>query len=371
MKWSLKLGTYAGIGVYLHWTFALLLGWVFATHLGAGQSPAQAIAGVLFIVALFACVVLHEFGHALAARRYGIATRDITLLPIGGIARLEKIPEKPAQELVVALAGPAVNVVIAAIFFAWLAAAHRLAGIDAPAALMSGSLPQRLMIVNLSLVVFNLLPAFPMDGGRALRALLAFRLGRRRATAIAASIGQAMAIIFGFLGLWLGHPLLVLIAIFVFLGAQAEAGQVEMQSALQGLRVGDAMMTRFRTLDAQTSLTQAVKELLAGSQQDFPVVEQGLPIGILRRNDLVKALAENRGDTPVSEIMWRECQPVEETAPLRSTVESMQAGQCGTVPVIRTGRLVGLLTMENIGELIMVQNAAERRARPAHPHASA
>ncbi len=365
MKWSLKLGTYAGIGVYLHWTFALLLGWVFATHLGAGQSPAQAVAGVLFILALFACVVLHEFGHALAARRYGIATRDITLLPIGGVARLEKIPEKPAQELVVALAGPAVNVAIAALLFVWIAATGRLAGIDTPTTLMSGSLPQRLMIVNLSLVVFNLLPAFPMDGGRALRALLAFRLGRRRATAIAASIGQAMAIIFGFLGLWLGHPFLVLIAIFVFLGAQAEAGQVEMQSALQGLRVGDAMMTRFRTLDAQASLIQAVKELLAGSQQDFPVVEQDLPIGMLRRNDLVKALAENRGDTAVTEIMWRECQPVEETAPLRPTVEAMQAGQCGTVPVMRAGRLVGLLTMENIGELIMVQNATERRAGPA------
>ncbi len=364
MKWSLKLGTYAGIGVYLHWTFALLLGWVFAIHLGAGQSPAQALAGVLFVLALFACVVLHEFGHALAARRYGIATRDITLLPIGGVARLEKIPEKPAQELVVTLAGPAVNVVIAGVLFVWLAATGRLAGIDVATALTSNSLPQRLMVVNLVLVVFNLLPAFPMDGGRALRALLAFRLGRRRATAIAASIGQAMAIGFGFLGLWQGHPFLVLIAIFVYLGAQAEAGMVEMQSALEGLRVGDAMMTRFRSLDAQASLTQAVKELLAGSQQDFPVVEKDLPIGVLRRNDLVKALAENRSDTPVTEIMWRGCEPVDETAPLRATVEAMQAGQCGTLPVMRAGRLVGLLSMENIGELIMVQNAAERRAGP-------
>ncbi|MBP7141446.1 MAG: site-2 protease family protein [Opitutaceae bacterium] len=370
MKWSLKLGTYAGIGVYLHWTFALLLGWVFATQLSLGQSPAQALVGVLFVLAIFGCVVLHEFGHALAARRYGIATRDITLLPIGGVARLERIPEKPAQELVVAIAGPAVNVLIAAVLFVWLATAGRLVGIDTSEMLTRGSLAQRLMVVNLSLVVFNLLPAFPMDGGRALRALLAFRLGRRRATTIAASIGQAMAIVFGFLGLWLGHPLLVLIAIFVFLGAQAEAGQVEMQSALEGLRVGDAMMTYFRTLEPQTSLIRAVKELLAGSQQDFPVVENGVPIGILRRNDLVKALAENRGDTAVAEIMWRECQPVDEAAPLRSTVEKMQAGHCGTVPVMRAGRLIGLLTMENIGELIMVQNAAERRAGPAHPPAT-
>ncbi|MBX7122779.1 MAG: site-2 protease family protein [Opitutaceae bacterium] len=371
MKWSLKLGTYAGIGVYLHWTFALLLGWVFATQLGSGQSPAQALVGVLFVLTLFACVVLHEFGHALAARRYGIATRDITLLPIGGVARLERIPEKPAQELVVALAGPAVNVLIAAVLFVWLIATGRVVGIDTTEMLTNGSLVQRLMVVNVSLVVFNMLPAFPMDGGRALRALLAFRLGRRRATTIAASIGQAMAIVFGFLGLWLGHPLLVLIAIFVFLGAQAEAGQVEMQSALEGLRVGDAMMTYYRTLEPQTSLIQAVKELLAGSQQDFPIVENDVPIGILRRNDLVKALTENRGDTAVTEIMWRECQPVDETAPLRSTVEKMQAGHCGTVPVIRAGRLVGLLTMENIGELIMVQNAAERRAGSAHSRASA
>ena len=266
MKWSIKLGTFAGIGVYMHWTFLLLVGWIFFMHLGRGQSTAQAAAGVGFIHALFLCVVLHEFGHALTARRYGVKTRDITLLPIGGVARLERIPEKPTQEFWVAIAGPAVNVVIAVALFVVIIAFAQLGELF-EVQLLKGSFLVRLMWVNLFLVAFNLLPAFPMDGGRVLRALLATQLGRRRATAIAASVGQGMAIIFGIVG-FLYNPMLIFIAIFVYLGAQAEAGMVEMQSALAGLRVSDAMMTRFRTLTPEDSLEVAVKELLAGAQQD-------------------------------------------------------------------------------------------------------
>jgi Zn-dependent protease len=268
MKWSFKLGTYAGIGVYLHWTFALLIGWIFIAHLGAGKTPAQALTGVGFILALFGCVVLHEFGHALTAKRYGVRTRDITLLPIGGVARLERIPENPTQEFWVAIAGPAVNVVIAAVLFVVLAGLSSV-GQMFQVELLRGQFLARLIWVNLFLVGFNLLPAFPMDGGRVLRALLATRLGRRRATAIAANIGQAMAILFGIFGFFY-NPFLIFIAIFVYLGAQGEAAHVETQSALEGLRARDGMMTRFRTLSAGDSLSKAVAELLAGSQQGLP-----------------------------------------------------------------------------------------------------
>lgn len=359
MKWSLKLGSYAGIGVYLHWTFILLILWIFLAYFGAGHSTAQAFAGVGFILALFACVVLHEFGHALMARHYGIKTRDITLLPIGGVARLEKIPEKPIQEFWVALAGPAVNVVIAGILFIWLSITnglHPIGGLE----LGSGSLPQRLMVVNLFLVGFNLLPAFPMDGGRVLRAVLSVRMGRRRATAIAANIGQGMAILFALLGI-LYNPFLIFIAIFVYLGAQSEAGMVEMQSMLKGLRVRDAMMTNFRTLAPADTLDQAVTELIAGSQQDFPVVESGRPVGLLRRNDLVKALADKPRNTAVAEVMSRDCKPVEDSANLKHVVETMYAGPTASVTVIRLNKIVGLLTLENISEMIVIRTAVEKQ----------
>ena len=192
MKLSLKLGSFAGIRVYLHWTFVLLLGWILFSHLGQGHEWAEAWRGVGFIIALFGCVLLHEFGHALTAKRYGIRTRDITLLPIGGIARLERLPENPRHELWVTLAGPAVNVVIAGVLFAVLYFVYPVNEFS-QARLLEGNFLVRLMWVNVFLGAFNLLPAFPMDGGRVLRALLSMRLGRARATRLAASIGQGMA----------------------------------------------------------------------------------------------------------------------------------------------------------------------------------
>ncbi len=361
MQWSLKVGRLFGIEVFLHFTFLLLLLFLGFAFWQTTQSLAAALRGVGFIGALFACVLLHELGHALMARRYGIATRDITLLPIGGLARLEKMPEKPMQEFWVALAGPAVNVAIAAVLYVGLASTGSIVSLEG-IGVTGGATLQRLMTVNVFLVVFNLLPAFPMDGGRVLRSLLAIRLGRRRATTIAANVGQAMAILFGILGFITSNPFLIFIAIFVYLGAQAEAGVTEMQSALKDLRVRDAMMTRFRTLAVGDTLTRAVNELLAGSQQDFPVVADGQPVGILRRNELVKALS-NRRDATVAEAMGRGCDVVKETDPLRSVVESMHARQCSSIPVVRDSQIVGLLTLENISEMIMVNSALEKTGR--------
>ena len=357
MKWSLKLGSIGGIGVYLHWTFVLLIGWVFLGSLGAGRTPGEALAGVGFILALFACVVLHEFGHALTAKRYGVTTRDITLLPIGGVARMESIPKKPMQEFWVAVAGPAVNAVIAALLFGVLLLLGRADSTLAVGEFRGGfGFLQQLMWVNVFIGTFNLLPALPMDGGRVLRALLSLRLGRLRATSIAANLGQVMAILFVIYG-FVANPFLIFIGIFVYLGAQGEAAQVETESALEGLRVRDAMMTRFRTLSAHDPLGKAVEELLAGSQQDFPVLENEEVVGILRRNDLVKALADGQLQAVVGDVMSRDCSPVNESDVLTSTLEAMGKKEYSMAPVLGGGRVVGLLTMENIGELIMV-NAA-------------
>jgi CBS domain-containing protein len=213
------------------------------------------------------------------------------------------------------------------------------------------------MSVNLLLAFFNLLPAFPMDGGRVLRALLATRMDYRRATHIAASIGQGMAILFGLAGLF-GNPFLLFIALFVFLGAQSEAEMVGVQQLLRGRVVRDAMLTRFRTLPAEATLDDAVRELLAGSQQDFPVVSDDVLVGVLMRNDLIKAIAEGGRQATVSSAMRRSCAVVEASEPLRAAFDRMRQGECSTLPVLQDGRLVGLLTLENVGELVMVSDAA-------------
>jgi len=303
MKWSIKIGRFAGIDVYMHFTFILLISRVALIHWRQGQSVGAAVAGVIFILTVFLCVVLHEFGHALTARRYGIKTRDILLLPIGGVARLERLPSDPLQELWVALAGPAVNVVIALALFIWLRLTASLAPLEA-LTLTAGPFLERVMAVNLFLVMFNMIPAFPMDGGRVLRAVLATRKNYARATQIAASIGQGIAVLFGFLGLFY-NPFLLFIAFFVWIGAAQEASMAQLTSAIGGIPVENAMITDFKTLHRDDALERAVALTLAGSQKDFPVVNNGDIEGILTQQDLLKAIAEPERHPSVSSALQK------------------------------------------------------------------
>lgn len=365
MKGSLKLATVAGIGVYVHWTFLVLLAWIFGAALVAGRGTEGALLHAGFVLAVFGCVVLHEFGHAMAARAYGIGTRDITLLPIGGVARLERMPERPLQEIVVALAGPAVNVGIAALLGLVVAARGSWNAL-APEGLASGEVRDvagNLLVVNIALVVFNMIPAFPMDGGRVLRALLASVMDYARATRIAASVGQAIAIGFALLGLFGGNPLLILVALFVWLGAQGEAQQAETRALLSGLAVREAMITDFRALREDDTLAEALQALLGGSQPDFPVMEDGRVVGVLARDDLLRAIASSGPGTPVGDVMRRDCAPVEESDGLSPVVQRMSEASCPLVPVTRRGELVGLLTPENIGELLMIRSTLGRAWR--------
>jgi Zn-dependent protease len=356
MPWSWKLARIAGIDVYIHATFLIVVAWIGLIHWSESKNLAAVVEGVGFILTLFACVVLHEFGHALTAARYGIRTRDITLLPIGGLARLERMPDVPIQELWVALAGPAVNVVIAILLFGWLWAFGAWESTD-QIGITTGSFVERVMFANVILAAFNLLPAFPMDGGRALRALLATRMEYTRATQRAAAIGQSMAILFAFLGLQ-GNPMLLFIALFVWIGAGQEASMVQMRSALAGIPLRRAMLTQFRTLAPTNTLGDAVDVLLAGSQQDFPVVANGRIVGMLTRSDLVKALAEGGRTASVGENM-RECPTADASEMLETVVGRLQGRDCHTIPVLERGALIGLLTMDNVGEFLMIQ-AAER-----------
>src|SRR5215216_1488208 len=356
MKWQWKLGRFAGIDVFVHATFLLLIGWVGYSHWLEHRDWGEVLIGVLFILALFLCVVLHEYGHALTARRYGIKTRDITLYPIGGVARLERMPEKPIEELWVALMGPAVNVVIAAILFVYLYLTNSLVPFTA-LTVASGSFAERLMIVNIWLVLFNLIPAFPMDGGRVLRALLAMRMDFVRATQVAATIGQGLAFVLGFIGLF-SNPFLLFIAFFVWIGASQEAGAVQVKSTVSGIPVTRAMLTDFKTLSPRDNLSQVVALILAGSQHDFPVVDaNGTVAGILDRDAFMKALTQHGQSAPVMDFIRSDLPEVDSYEMLEMALNRLQESGSKTLPVTHGGQLVGMMTMENITEYLMIRSA--------------
>ncbi|MDJ0804442.1 MAG: site-2 protease family protein [Desulfobacterales bacterium] len=355
MRWSIKIGRYLGIDVYMHFTFVLLISWVAFANWRQEQNVAAAATGVAFILAIFLCVVLHEFGHALTARRYGVRTRDIILLPIGGLARLERIPTQPVQELWVALAGPAVNIVIAAGLFIWLYVTATFEPLQT-LTLTTGPFLERLMAVNLFLVVFNLIPAFPMDGGRVLRALLATRQDYSRATQTAAAIGQGIAVVFGFIGL-LYNPFLLFIALFVWIGAAQEASMAQLKSAIGGIPVQQAMISDFRTLNINDSLDRAVTLTLSGSQKDFPVVDGGRLVGILTQTDLLKALAEKDKHPTVATTIQTAYAEVDGGEMLESAFSKLRDCNCHTLPVMQADNVVGLVTMDNLGEYMRIQAA--------------
>jgi Zn-dependent protease/predicted transcriptional regulator len=359
MKWQWKLGTFAGIDVFIHATFLLIVGWYGFTYWQETRTLAGALEGVAFILLLFLAVTLHEYGHALTARKFGVKTRDITLYPIGGVARVERMPEKPIQELWVALAGPAVNVIIAAVLFAWLAFSNALVPLG-DLTLSTGSFIERLMIVNVSLVVFNLIPAFPMDGGRVLRAILAMNMDYVRATQIAATVGQGLAFLFGLAGLF-GNPTLLFIAFFVWMGASQEASLVQVKNTLGGIPVNQAMLTSYETVSPRDSLARIAQLILAGSQHDFPVVDGGRVVGVVTRDDFMMALTQNGQNGLVSSIMRGNLPEIDSYEMVEMALLRFQESGVPVLPVTHAGQLVGIVTPENITEYLMIRSALKAR----------
>lgn len=352
MKWSYRIARVAGIDVRIHATFLLLLAfWGWQGYTEGGRQGA--IDQVVFVSFLFLCVLLHEFGHAFAARGYGIRTPDITLLPIGGVARLERMPQNGMQELVIAIAGPMVNVAIAAVL--WLS-------LGEPARLMSGEfrsgmqeLAFNLLYANLFLVVFNLIPAFPMDGGRVLRAFLSFWMPHATATKIAARVGQGIAIVFALIGLFgipgiaNPNPFLLFIAMFVFMGAQQETAYADMRASVSGLRVADAMVTRFHTLLADMPLGRAVEEMQHDLQPVYPVTDSHLrAMGIVLRNDLLRA--SSVPDATVG-ALTRAVPTVRAEADFDEAFTLMQQSGSPVLPVVNPGgQVVGIVSLNLLHE---------------------
>ena len=362
MSWSVNIGSIAGTAIRIHFTFLLFLVWIFVASWSAG-GPAAAWDGLAFMLLLFTCVLAHEFGHIFTARAFGVPTPDVTLLPIGGVARLARIPEKPSEELLVAIAGPLVNVVIALGLIALGGASldpHQLVAMTNAHA----SLIDRLAAVNLFLAAFNMIPAFPMDGGRVLRALLATRLGHVRATEIAAAIGQLVAFGLGFLGLF-GNPLLIFIAVFVYLAASSEAHLVAIRAMTRDVPVSAAMMTEYATLTPDEHIDAAIETLLRTSQSEFPVIDaEHRLVGLLDRDGMIRALKTLGPDAHVDAAMTTDVPTVSSRSCLEDAFRILQEKSAPAVGIVdAVGRLVGLITSETVGEMLMVREALPKGVR--------
>jgi len=361
MSWSLNIGRIAGTVVRIHLTFLLFLAWIFFAEYAA-EGAASALSSITFLLLLFLCVLLHEFGHIFTARYFGVSTPYVTLLPIGGVAQLERIPEEPRQEFLIAIAGPIVNVVIAFLLIVVGGASLQTsaaAGIEN----MHFSMVDRLAAVNLFLALFNLIPAFPMDGGRVFRALLATKLGYVRATEVAAMIGQFVAFALGFIGL-LYNPILIFIAIFVYLAASSEAHMVALRAASRGVPVSHAMMTQFQTLTPDEHLDMAVHTLMQTGQGEFPVVDgTGKPVGVLGRGDLIRAIKTLGPDARIADAMVADMPTISHRTTLEQAFKLLQQKEAPAVGVTDgAGKLVGLVTGETIAQMMMLQNSLPKGA---------
>lgn len=365
MKWSWNIGKIAGIDLKIHMTFVFLLIWIGLSSLLSGGSSTAALTEILFILTLFLCVVLHEFGHALAARSFAIPTQDITLLPIGGLARLETMPEEPKKEFVIAAAGPAVNVVIAGLLFSAL---FFTGNITQPFDInnLMNNFWLRLLTVNISLVVFNLIPAFPMDGGRVLRSLLASRMDYVKATQIAANVGRGLALLMGVAGFFL-NPWLILTAIFIWSGAGAEAQSVKIKSGLKGLTVKDALVTQFYQVDANQSLASVFQLILSTGQSTIPVVSNGAFLGIVRRIDLMNAIDRLGDRAPAYAAISLEPEGIALDRPLIDVLPKLNGSL--VLPVLEGRTLVGLITSESVQQCLWLNKHSKNKpSQPPEEH---
>lgn len=358
MSWSFTVANIAGTKVRIHFTFLILLAWI-GLDLFQKAGAEAAADGLLFILSLFGCVLLHEFGHAFAARAYGIRTPVITLLPFGGLASIERIPKRPHREIVIALAGPLVNVFIAAAL--WMAGGFESAWPLSADPEQPLPMADRLLAINLMLALFNLLPVFPMDGGRVLRAGLALFLPWVKATQFAALTGQSVAIAGGIWAITGTHPnlFLLLIAVFIFFAAGAEANAARTDSVLSGLTAREAAVREFHTVREDEPLSVAINYLLSSSQHNYPVVDRsGNCVGILTQSDLMNHLSQEGPDAQIASAMQRSFPVLTPEMPALTALRQVQEAKLPAAPLSSTsGAITHWFTVDNLADLILTQNA--------------
>lgn len=357
MKGALRLAKIKGIEVSIHWTFLLLILWIIIQNIRSGLAVNLVLWTLAFVMAIFVCVILHELGHALTARQFGIRTRDITLYPIGGVARLETMPRKPKEELLVSLAGPAVNLLIALVLlpfvdFNALASETALTQIGPENFLLAFS------VVNIWLAVFNLVPAFPMDGGRVFRALLSFWMDRAVATRTAALLGQFIAIGFIFLGFYV-NPFLIFIGLFIILGAQSESSFAQTEALMEGHTVLDLTMHDMPLVSPQTTVAQMVGEVLNSQKKNFVVWDGEQILGTVTQLDVIKALGERGESATVSDFMKTDVLYLSPSMPVNDAISKMQSGN-RSIALVREGQqVIGMVDNDNLVEFILIQRALQ------------
>lgn len=358
MGWSFRFARVFGIDLKVHATFALILV-LGAVQWGVPHGLPGAIFGVFLMLALFACVLLHELGHSLAARTFGVPTKEIVMLPIGGVALLARMPKNPVQELVIAAAGPLVNVGIA-VLLAVVAGATLAPQIDAETLFGAAGTPSPqafvlwLLMANVSLVLFNLIPAFPLDGGRMLRAALAFRMGHARATRTAASIGQALAVALGLVGIFSGNLVLAFIALFIFLGAGSENLQVQTGNVLARMSAGEVYNRHALALGPADTVGHAAEYILTSYQPDYAVLDGTEFLGLVTRDDVLRALMAGRAGTAVSWIMQRDVVHVDSATSLADVRQALAERGKRVAAVDGDGRFLGLVSLEDIAETMLL-----------------
>ena len=369
MNWSFRIAVIAGIPIRIHVTFFLIL--LLGAYQWGGMTGTLngAIFGIILMALLFVCVTMHELGHSLVARVFGIPVREITLLPIGGIAQITKNPEKPIHDLLIAIAGPLVNFFVAILLFTALGfsgAPQMLTGHGLLPEEMSNipsltTLLSWLLMANVSLAIFNLIPAFPLDGGRVFRALIAIFTGYPRATRFASAIGQFIAIILGIYAVLNSQFLLALVAVFIFFGAGQETAEAEAKTVLDTLRVGDAYNKHALTLVVGDRVSRAVDYILTSYQPDFAVLQGSNLIGIVIRDDALRALATHAGDTFITEIMQRDFLKLDARKSLDEVRRLMRENNTRIAAVFDGANYLGLVSLEDIAEAFAVQTFVEKQ----------
>lgn len=361
MKGTFKLGKVAGISLFIHWTFSLLIAFIVFINYRTGYNAVQILWSVLFVLCIFVTVVMHELGHALAAKNYGIQTKDITLLPIGGLARLDRMPEKPAEELIVAFAGPLVNIVLALItgFFITFPENTEMLNAQLSSGVNASNFFLHFFIVNIVLAVFNLIPAFPMDGGRVLRALLSFKFERHVATRIAARIGQFIAIGFILLGFY-SNPFLIFIGLFVIMSAQMETEHTSSKFILKGFKVRDVCMKQYNTIDVNEPIKTAIAVLLDSQSKIFLITENKEPAGTLNRDQIILALSEKGEDIPIRFAMNKNLIYLDAETLLEDIFNLVSANKSNLMLVMEKGLLAGTLDTENLLEFLLIKGVKSK-----------
>ncbi|THU39532.1 site-2 protease family protein [Niastella caeni] len=354
MRGSYKILTVRGISLHIHWTFLLLIGWVLLVNATAGNNIEQISWSVLFLLAVFVCVTLHEFGHALMAARFGIQAKEIVLLPIGGIASIEKFPDTPRQELAISIAGPLVNLVIAGLLWLFIPNMSLIAREPHMTIMHGHDFLYNLRIVNIALAVFNLIPAFPMDGGRILRALLGFKLNYIQATTIAATVGKIIAILFIIAGIVFINPFLPIIGVFIIFSAGAEEYYLRLKSLVKGIKLNEVLMYDYNSLQANMTVQEASNILNSNHSKYFILMDGINPVGAINRMEIIKALADMNYTESLKNLVKEKLEYLNGDKEIDTVLENLARNDERIFPVMDNSHFIGVVNLNHIIEYLLL-----------------